>query len=394
MSKTHEGYLFIADITGYTRYLSESELEHAQETLTALLELLVENTRPPLVISRLAGDAVISYGLRGDFFQGQTFIEKIEDIYVTFRKAIERLVLNNTCRCNACANISLLDLKFFIHYGTFGIQRISNHNELVGNDINLVHRLLKNNVTEATGIRAYALYTDAAIQMLEAGELVETMTLHREVYEHLGEVKVWVQDMHPVWERKRSATAVTFPSGRIWSRFEVDIDLPRERVWDYLIQPEFRNTLIGSERMEIANRSYGRIAPGSVYQCYHGDKLVPQTILEWQPFESMIVQESSPLHPKVSAISEYRLDPVEGGTRFTKTSAKPAGPLLGRILLRLLTPVFIPLIERAFEAFKHQIESDYQAHSEAIEEKAEITAGQISKSAGDSLRASAGGQQT
>src|SRR3989304_7613506 len=90
-SKTYEGYLLIADITGYTRYLSESELEHAQEMLTALLELLVENTRPPLVISRLAGDAVISYGLRGDFFQGQTVTEKIGDIYVTFRKAIERL---------------------------------------------------------------------------------------------------------------------------------------------------------------------------------------------------------------------------------------------------------------------------------------------------------------
>jgi hypothetical protein len=97
MSKTPEGYLLIADITGYTRYLSESELEHAQETLTALLELLVENTRPPLVISRLAGYAVISYGLREDFFQGQTLIEKIEDTCVTFRKAIERLVLNNGC---------------------------------------------------------------------------------------------------------------------------------------------------------------------------------------------------------------------------------------------------------------------------------------------------------
>ena len=147
MSKTFEGYLLIADITGYTRYLSESELEHAQDTLTALLELLVENTRPPLVISRLAGDAVISYGLREDFFQGQTFIEKIEDTYVTFRKTIERLALNNTCRCNACANISNLDLKFFIHYGTFGIQRISDYDELVGSDIILLHRLLKNSVT-------------------------------------------------------------------------------------------------------------------------------------------------------------------------------------------------------------------------------------------------------
>ena len=391
MSRTREGYLLIADITGYTRYLNESELEHAQETLTALLELLVENTGPPLVISRLAGDAVISYGLRDDFFQGQTFIEKIEDIYVTFRKAIERLVLNNTCRCNACANISMLDLKFFIHYGTFGIQRISDHNELVGSDINLLHRLLKNSVTEATGYRAYALYTDAAIRMLEVGDLVESMTPHHEVYEHLGEVKVWVQDMHPVWEKKRSATAVTLPSGRIWTRFEVNIDMPHERVWDYLIRPEFRNTLTGSDRMEIANRSNGRIAPGSVYQCYHGDKLVPQTILEWQPFESMIVRELPPMHPDVSAISEYRLDQVEGGTRLTKTSTRPAGPLLGRILIRVLMPVFIPLMKRAFETFKHQIESEYRAHYEVLEEEAEFTGEQIRESAAGSLRASSGG---
>jgi hypothetical protein len=66
-------------------------------------------------------------------------------------------------------------LKFFIHYGTFGIQRISGHDELIGSDINLLHRLLKNSVTETTGVRAYALYTDAAIQMLAVGDLVETM---------------------------------------------------------------------------------------------------------------------------------------------------------------------------------------------------------------------------
>ena len=41
------------------------ELDHAQETLSELLELLIEHTRPPLILSRLAGDAVISYALRG-----------------------------------------------------------------------------------------------------------------------------------------------------------------------------------------------------------------------------------------------------------------------------------------------------------------------------------------
>jgi hypothetical protein len=75
------GYIVIADITGYTRYLSESEPDHAQQILTTLLELLVGHTRPPLVISPLAGDAVISYGLQERFFQGQTFVELIESTY-------------------------------------------------------------------------------------------------------------------------------------------------------------------------------------------------------------------------------------------------------------------------------------------------------------------------
>lgn len=394
MSKTHEGYLLIADITGYTRYLSESELEHAQETLTALLELLVENTRPPLVISRLAGDAVISYGLREDFFQGQTFIEKIEDTYVTFRKAIERLVLNNTCRCNACANISNLDLKFFIHFGTFGIQRISDHDELVGSDINLLHRLLKNRVIEATGFGAYALYTDAAIRRLGIEDLRETMTPHNEAYEHLGEVRVWVQDMHLVWEKKRSSTTVAFPHDRIWAQFEVRIDMPRERAWDYLIQPKFRNTLIGSDRMEIANRSNGRIVAGSIYQCYHGDKLVPQTILEWQPFERMIVRELSPMFPGSGGLSEYRLDAMEGGTILTKTLARPTGPFLGRTLLHLLMPIFKRLMAQVFEQFKREIESDYREHHKALERETELTNEQIRDAASASLHASSNGQQT
>ena len=93
---TRLGYFLIADITGYTQYLGASELEHAQKTLTALLNLLIHDTRPPLVISRLAGDAVISYGLSDNFLTGQTFAETIEDTYVDFRRAIERMVHNTT----------------------------------------------------------------------------------------------------------------------------------------------------------------------------------------------------------------------------------------------------------------------------------------------------------
>src|SRR5262245_12874439 len=158
MSGPTTGYLLIADITGYTQYLSETELEHAQGTLTALLEVVLDQTKPPLVLSRLAGDAVISYALGDAFATGQTFIEMIENTYVAFRRLIEQMVMNNPCPCAACAHVGDLDLKFFVHYGTFVRQKLSAHEELLGNDVNLLFRLTKNKVTEKTGLAAYALY--------------------------------------------------------------------------------------------------------------------------------------------------------------------------------------------------------------------------------------------
>ena len=45
------GYFFIADITGYTRFLAGTELDHAKEILDALFDSILENIEPPLVVS-------------------------------------------------------------------------------------------------------------------------------------------------------------------------------------------------------------------------------------------------------------------------------------------------------------------------------------------------------
>ncbi|MEW5987571.1 MAG: DUF2652 domain-containing protein [Chloroflexota bacterium] len=358
MSTPQQGFLLVADITGYTMYLSQSELEHAQSVLQALLELLIDNTRPPLVISRLAGDAVISYALRDSAPQGQTFIEMLENTYVAFRRAIELMVMNNTCRCNACANIPSLDLKFFLHYGTFGLQRLGGHDELVGSDVNLIHRLLKNHVTEQTGFRAYTIFTNTAIRQLGLEQFCEKLVGHREQYEHLGEVAVWVQDMHPIWEEKRAATRITIPPGQIALRVEGEVAMPPELVWDYLSQPEFRTTLMGSDRQRVLNRAHGRVAPGSVFQCFHGDRVTTQTIVQWQPFEQMTSEDLTPI-AKTSVLVDFRLIPTEKGTLLVQTISKAtAGPLFGRLLCNVGLPRMAKQARRDIEAFRQRIEAD------------------------------------
>ena len=81
------GYLVIADIPGYTTFLSGTELEHAQDSLRSLLELLVDHTKEPLRIFQLEGDAVISFALDQSFIRRQTLLENLEMTYVAFQKA-------------------------------------------------------------------------------------------------------------------------------------------------------------------------------------------------------------------------------------------------------------------------------------------------------------------
>lgn len=368
MATPQQGYLLIADITGYTEYLSQSELEHAQQVLQSLLELLIAHTKPPLRISRLEGDAVISYSLPGIALQGQTFVEIVENTYVAFRRAIDLMVMNNTCHCAACANISTLDLKFFIHYGTFGIQHLGGHEELVGSDVNLIHRLLKNSVREKTGFRAYTLYTGAAIRQLGLEGFCDRLVPLRQEYEHLGAVDVWVQDMQPVWIEKRDSTRITIPPEQTLTQVKTEIAMPPELVWDYLIQPEFAITLYASDGLDYANRAQGRIARGSIVQCFHGDHISPLTIIQWQPFEQMTTETLLPIPIKnVSVLVDVRLVPTEKGTQLVQTFSKAKGPLAGRILGNLGFSMLLRQAQRDLEAFKTRIEQDLAGRGVGME---------------------------
>lgn len=379
MTAPQQGFLLISDISGYTMYLTQSELEHAQGVLATLLEVLVDHNKPPLVVYQLAGDAVISYSPHGSPLEGQTFVELIEDTYVAFRRAIELMVLNNSCQCNACANISALDLKFFIHYGTFMRQRLGGRDELVGSDIILIHRLLKNHVVEQTGIRAYTLYSDSAIRQLGLEDFCAKLVAHREEYEHIGEVELWVQDMHPVWQQKREATRITIPPERVVLQVEGEIAMPPHLLWGYLARPEFYITLAGSDRINIVNRTNGRISPGSVYQCYHGDHLLTMTILEWRPFENMTSEVLTPI-PKTHVLLDVRLVPTERGTRLVQTFSKAKGPLLLRTASNIMFRMMAKTAKRDLEAFRKRIEEDLAGRGAETEAEptgsAQVTADQ------------------
>ena len=109
-------------------------------------------------------------------------LDAIERCYFGFRR--RRDVRQATsCECNACARIPDLDLKFVAHHGVAIHQKVAGRQELLGSDVIVVHRLLKNEVVEKLGIDAYALITQACIDATNLDPAALGMREHTETYE-------------------------------------------------------------------------------------------------------------------------------------------------------------------------------------------------------------------
>ena len=114
------GHLVIADISGYTRFLTDNELEHANGIIGELLNTVIGgDPRRRSRCPSIEGDAVFMYGTRPEGMSGQTVLQSVENLYCAFAGSLETMVLNTTCRCNACANINGLGLKIVMHCGEF-----------------------------------------------------------------------------------------------------------------------------------------------------------------------------------------------------------------------------------------------------------------------------------
>ena len=151
------GYLFITDITGYTEFLTQSELLHASEILESLFDTMLTDIEPPLKILNTRGDAILAYAPASSFRQAHTLLDTMDKIYFDFQRQLEIMDFNTTCECNACSNMTSLDLKIFLHYGDYLVQELGGATELQGSDVILVNRLMKNSVKEKTGLNARVL---------------------------------------------------------------------------------------------------------------------------------------------------------------------------------------------------------------------------------------------
>jgi len=193
-NRTDHGFLILADVSGFTAFVTTTELEHGSDIIAALLDEVVEHLSPPLEIQEIEGDAVFALGGDGSPLPKARLLEVLEEAFAAFKTRQRAMAAVETCQCGACQQTGTLDLKMVVHHGPFLRHTVGGRNRVTGTAVILVHRLLKNGVGRKGG---YALLTEPVLRSLGIDAAESGLPAHTEHYEYLGDVRCFVRDLTP-----------------------------------------------------------------------------------------------------------------------------------------------------------------------------------------------------
>jgi hypothetical protein len=143
----NKGLLFIPDISGFTRFINETEIEHSRVIIQELLEILIKANHIGLEISEIEGDAILFYkfGAPPDL---KELYQQVQDMFFDFHRYLIAYDRSKYCHCLACRRAVGLTLKVVTHYGEFTGYNVQQFYKLIGKDVIVAHQLLKNDIEQ------------------------------------------------------------------------------------------------------------------------------------------------------------------------------------------------------------------------------------------------------
>ncbi|WP_411030769.1 DUF2652 domain-containing protein [Spongiimicrobium sp. 3-5] len=157
--------LFIPDISGYTKFIQTTEVEHSQHVISELLEVLISANTQDLKLAEIEGDALFFYK-EEEIPSQENLLAQIELMFTAFYSHLKMLEKNRICPCNACATAPDLELKIIAHCGVLQHIEVQGNRKPFGEEVIRAHRLLKNSVDSDN----YALVSKDLAQTIELSD--------------------------------------------------------------------------------------------------------------------------------------------------------------------------------------------------------------------------------
>ena len=372
LSQPEPACLVIADISGYTGFLAGAELDHAQDILADLMSTVVGALRPTFRLAKLEGDAAFVYAIT-ELIDAAQLQDTVERCYFAFRRRLRDIGRASLCECNACILVPHLDLKVVAHHGRIVRQRVASRDELVGSDIIVVHRVLKNHIPEATGIEAYAAYTEACVAAMGMDDPVSAgFVEHVEPFEGVGEIRMWVRDLQAALTAELERARIVVEAKDAARTYTAEYDAPQALVWDWITSPARRiQWQYGATGIEQVDGMTGRRGAGTVNHCIHGKDTMIEEVLDWQPVDYVTVRTQLPAPGVPKLVNSFvLLDLGNGRTRVEMRVARPKSAK-DRAIAEQLIPMLDVSINEGLKALRPLIEEAVAEGREAARAVAE-----------------------
>jgi len=257
--QTQQALLFMPDISGFTQFVSETEVMHSRHIVQELLEIIIDSNHLNLQISEIEGDAIFFYR-PGDKPDLESMLEQVEKMFTRFHAHLKLYEHQRICPCGACKNAVDLTLKIIVHFGDVTGISIKEHKKLFGKDVILLHRLLKNSLNR----KEYVLFTDGLIDEMKHQHLPNWYLPQRgsEQYD-VGEVKFYFSDLSELHKTVRVNPPVYNSSSKTYVAFaeEEVIAAPMEKIFETLLAMQQRTKFAGSEKQNDAIPTIGEKHP-------------------------------------------------------------------------------------------------------------------------------------
>ncbi len=169
----NKSLLFIPDISGYTEFVQNTEVEHSQHVITELLEILIDANTQQLQLAEVEGDALFFYKEQ-EIPSREKLLAQVETMFTAFYSHLKLLEKNRICPCNACATAPNLKLKIIAHCSDLQFINVQNKRKPFGSEVIEAHRLMKNSVDSDN----YVLMTKALVDTIHLPTDYQSMLFH------------------------------------------------------------------------------------------------------------------------------------------------------------------------------------------------------------------------
>lgn len=351
--------IFIPDISGFTEFVNQTAIEHSQHIISELLEVIIDANQLELTISEIEGDAVLFY--KNDYIpEFNDIIAQSKEMFLRFHSYLKEIEKTNVCQCGACKTASNLTLKFITHLGDTKEVVVKNFKKLIGSDLILAHRLLKNKIISDEYLLITDKYLDNSstnISQFESWIKIESAI---EEIDKFGAVSSKYIDFNPL--RKTVLDFIDTNKPAEYNRkpdILININAPLLLVHHALTDPEAKyNYVIGIKNV-IADKKINRVY--SSHTCVF-DNLEIHFVTKSNNIDNnkIIYTEEASLKNGFSFITDYRIREVNGITELSIYIIKSVTTDSTSAFIKIRNFIFLKFIiftnKKGIKSFKNYCE--------------------------------------